>query len=159
MGLGFQAGRLTALQPKGRRDICQDLSHYNKIHREDARREDAKAGWPHPPSPTGSGNRGSWLLGPYFFLKAHPPPRSILTLRFKVRILDPAPSHCQSLSNFPASGHCPLYPQLYRKGPLWKCDILPDVLTFSDLAEVRMHPDLGDKAIACYPQTQEERQG
>ena len=52
MGLGFQAGRLTVLRPKGQRDICQDLSHHNKIHGEDDGREDAKAGWPQPPSPT-----------------------------------------------------------------------------------------------------------
>lgn len=54
---------------------------------------------------------------------------------------------------FQHPGTAPLYPHLYRKGPLSKCDILPDGLTFSDLAKVSMRPDLSDNERLLSPDT------
>lgn len=44
------------------------------------------------PLPTGSGNRGSWFLGPYFLFEGVFLPTPSSPLLFKVRILDPVPS-------------------------------------------------------------------
>lgn len=57
---------------------------------------------------------------------------------------------------FSSIQHCPLYPHLYRKGPLSKRDILPDGLTFSDLAKVSVRPDLSDNECLLSPDTEGE---